>query len=164
MSKSGISRPCHRLIFIFLRNSHTDLHSGCVSLYFHQQWISVLLSSYPHHHKLEFALLIWAFLTWVRWNLSRLGFSWTYQGTNNNMKAFNIVQSVGLLLVQSPALLNFTWFSSLQHTMLLAAFESVAVCVCSLNLLCLFFSAPFSLSISSSLHFLLQLLAIRSSW
>ena len=60
--EGGIAGSCRRLIFIFLTNSYIDFCSGYISFYFHQQWISIPLLSYPHHHKWEFALLIWAVL------------------------------------------------------------------------------------------------------
>ena len=53
---------------VFLRNCHTDVHSSCRCLHFHQPWISVPLPT-PYQHELSLVLLTFAILTGVRANL-----------------------------------------------------------------------------------------------
>ena len=65
MSKSGIGGSWDRLILNFLRKCHIGFQSGCTSLQFYQQWMSVALTSHPLQHKLLLVLLIIAILTGV---------------------------------------------------------------------------------------------------
>ena len=69
MPKSGIAGSYGSFISSFLRNFHTVLHSGCTSLYSHQQCKSV--SFYPHLLQYLLFLDFWiaAILTNVRWYL-----------------------------------------------------------------------------------------------
>lgn len=53
----------------FGRNCHVDIHSGCTSLHSYQQLRSVLITPYPHQHKLSVVFLILTILTGIRWVL-----------------------------------------------------------------------------------------------
>ena len=51
--KSGIAGSWGRLTPSFLRNSQTDFHSGCTSLYSHHQWMRAPLTPHPLQHRLS---------------------------------------------------------------------------------------------------------------
>jgi hypothetical protein len=71
MPMSSITGSYGSSSFSFLRNRHTDFHSGCTNLHSHEECVRVPFSSqHSQQHLLLFVFLIIAILTGVRYNFN----------------------------------------------------------------------------------------------
>jgi hypothetical protein len=67
---SSVAGSYNSSVFSFLRHLHTNFHSDYTSLYFHQQWTSVLIPA--SSRALILLIYLIAILTELRWNPSVL--------------------------------------------------------------------------------------------